>query len=45
MIANLLFDSIDSFQTAFMPHAAEIMADIPNYTATEPVVQLSEVLR
>jgi uncharacterized protein (TIGR02118 family) len=40
---HLTFDSVSAFQQAFGPHAGEIMADIPNYTNTQPVVQISEV--
>jgi len=43
VIAHLSFDSVDAFQSAFAPHAPEIMADIPNYTTIEPVIQISEV--
>ena len=42
-LGHLLFDSVDSFQKAFAPHAKDIMADIPNYTKIEPVIQVSEV--
>ena len=42
-ICNLHFDSVEAFQAAFGPHAAEIMGDIPNYTDAQPVVQISEV--
>jgi len=42
-IGYLLFDSVESFQKGFNPHAAEIMADIPNYTNTQPVIQVSEI--
>jgi uncharacterized protein (TIGR02118 family) len=31
------------FQTAFAPHAQAILADIPNYTNTQPTIQISEV--
>lgn len=41
---HLFFDSVDAFQAAFGPHAAEIMADIPNYTDLAPVIQISEVV-
>jgi uncharacterized protein (TIGR02118 family) len=37
------FDSTDAFQTVFAPHAQAILADIPNYTDTQPIVQISEV--
>ena len=42
-VGTLTFDSVAAFQQAFGPHAAEIMGDIPNYTNTTPVVQISEV--
>jgi len=42
-IGHLLFDSVEAFQSGFGPHAAEIMADIPNYTNTQPVIQISEI--
>jgi uncharacterized protein (TIGR02118 family) len=41
--AHLLFDSMETFQQAFSPHAQAIMADIPNYTTLQPIIQLSEV--
>jgi hypothetical protein len=34
---------VPAFQQAFAPHVAEIMGDIPNYTNTTPVLQISEV--
>jgi uncharacterized protein (TIGR02118 family) len=37
-------DSVESFQAGFGPHAAEIMADIANYTDLAPVMQISEVV-
>ena len=42
-MGHLLFDSVESFQAAFAPHAATIMADIPNYSTVQPVIQISEV--
>ncbi len=41
--AHLHFDSVEAFQGAFGPHAGPIMADVPNYTNTTPVIQISEV--
>jgi uncharacterized protein (TIGR02118 family) len=38
------FDSVEAFETAFSPHAAEIQGDIPNYTRIRPVLQISEVM-
>jgi uncharacterized protein (TIGR02118 family) len=40
---HLLFDSVQTFQTSFAPHAQEIMEDIPKYTNSEPVVQIGEI--
>lgn len=42
-MGHLLFESAESFQKAFEVHAATIMADIPNYTNLQPLIQLSEV--
>jgi uncharacterized protein (TIGR02118 family) len=42
-VCHLHFDSVEAFQGAFAPHAAEIMGDIANYTDVQPVVQISEV--
>ena len=43
-VGNLLFDSVEDFQNSFGPHAAEIMGDIPNYTAITPIIQISDVV-
>lgn len=42
-MGHLYFDSVEAFQAAFGPHAAAIMADIPNYTNVQPTIQVSEV--
>jgi len=42
-MGHLYFDSAEAFQTAFGPHAAAIMADIPNYTDIQPTIQISDV--
>ena len=42
-MGHLYFDSPDAFQTAFAPHAQAIMADIPNYTNSQPTIQIGEV--
>ncbi len=36
--------TLEIFQTAFGPHAAEIRADVANYTDIEPIVQFSETV-
>ncbi|MHA7923966.1 MAG: EthD family reductase [Marinobacter sp.] len=43
-MGHLYFDSLDQFQTAFGPHAKEILGDIPNFTNVQPTVQISEVI-
>jgi len=43
-MCHFLFDSAENFAAAFMPHAAELQGDMPNYTDAEPVIQISEVV-
>jgi uncharacterized protein (TIGR02118 family) len=40
---HLLFDSVQTFQVSFAPHAKEIMEDIPKYTNSEPLLQIGEI--
>lgn len=42
-MGHLLFDSATDFQASFGPHAQTIIADIPKYTNSEPIIQISEV--
>jgi uncharacterized protein (TIGR02118 family) len=42
-LGHLFFDSVDAFQAAFAQHSGAILADIPNYTNTQPTVQISQV--
>jgi len=42
-IGHILMESPQSFQTEFPKHVQKFMADIPNYTAIEPVIQVSEI--
>lgn len=37
-------DSVEAFDAAFGPHAKEILADVPNYTDLQPVMQISDVV-
>ena len=43
-MCHVFCDSVESFQTAFGPHAKEILGDIRNYTDIAPVMQISEVV-
>jgi uncharacterized protein (TIGR02118 family) len=40
---HIYCESVQAFQAAFGPHVKEIMADIPNYTPIQPIIQFSEV--
>jgi len=44
-IGYLYFDKLSAYQNSFGPNAEKIVGDIPNYTNTQPVVQISEVLQ
>jgi uncharacterized protein (TIGR02118 family) len=39
----LSFDSMESFQAAFLPHAQAVMADLVNFTNEQPSLQFSDV--
>ena len=43
VFGHLYFESVGAFQEAFMPHAAQIVGDVPNYTNSEPTIQISAV--
>ena len=42
VIANLVFESVETMQVVLAEHSATLMADIPNYTNVQPVIQVSE---
>jgi uncharacterized protein (TIGR02118 family) len=42
-LGHLVFESLETFQAAFGPHAQTILADIPRFTNTQPTIQISEV--
>ena len=42
-VCHLLFDSVNAFQTAFDQHSPAILADIPNYTNSQPTIQIGQV--
>ena len=44
-IGHLYFKSMEEFQTGFFTHAAEMTADIPNFTDVTPQVQISEIVK
>jgi uncharacterized protein (TIGR02118 family) len=42
-VCTLLFDSVADLQAGMAAHAAELMADVPNFTNIQPTIQVSEV--
>ncbi|WP_372598680.1 EthD family reductase [Amphritea sp.] len=42
-VGHLTFDSVEAFQNSFGPHAEKILGDAPNYTNTQPQIQISEI--
>lgn len=42
-IGHLSFDSLEAFMTAFLPVADALQGDIPNYTNSQPTIQIGEV--
>ncbi len=42
-MGHLYFESLAAFEAAFLPHAQALLADVPNYTNIQPVIQISEV--
>ena len=43
-VGNLYFNSVAEFEKSFGPNADKIMGDAPNYTNSEPVILVSEVI-
>jgi uncharacterized protein (TIGR02118 family) len=43
VIANLIYDSMDAFVEAFMPHMEELQGDIHKFTNVQPIIQFSEI--
>jgi len=42
-LCHLRFDSVEAFQKAFGPNAAQIQNDIANYTDVQPIIQISDI--
>ena len=42
-MGHLFFESLEAFLAAFVPNAAALGNDIPNYTNVQPTIQISEV--
>lgn len=42
-IGHLVYESLDTFQQAFAPHAQKLLGDIPNFSNVQPQIQISEI--
>jgi uncharacterized protein (TIGR02118 family) len=42
-MCHFVCDTAEAFLAAFLPHAAELQADMINYTDMEPIIQVSEI--
>ncbi len=43
-ICTFLFDSVEVFMELFAAHSAALLADVPNYTDIQMVIQIGEVV-
>jgi uncharacterized protein (TIGR02118 family) len=43
-IGHMYFDSMADFAAGFVPHIPKFNADIPNYTNSTPVAQISRIM-
>jgi len=43
-VASIPIESVSEFQALFLQHGTAILADIPNYTNIEPIVQFDEIV-
>ena len=43
VLCHLRFDSVESYETARGPHAAEIRNDVAKYSSEAPIIQFSDV--
>ncbi|WP_247236761.1 EthD family reductase [Telluribacter sp. SYSU D00476] len=42
LIGSLNFETLDQLQQAMNTHSAELIADIPNFTNVQPIMQVSQ---
>jgi uncharacterized protein (TIGR02118 family) len=42
-MGHLYFESVQAFEAAFAVHGEAIVADVPNYTNVQPIIQISDV--
>jgi len=44
ILLHMYVDNLESFGAEFQEHAAALMADIPNFTNIQPVIELDEAV-
>lgn len=44
VIGQLICSSLEAFQSGMAKHGQEILGDIPNFTDTQPTLQISDVV-
>ena len=44
-VAHLEFETMDAYEKAFAHAGDELIADVPNYTDIEPIIQTNEVVK
>lgn len=42
-MGHMLYETVEDFQSVFARHGEALLADIPNFTNTRPVIQISAV--
>ncbi len=42
-MGHILYDSVEAFQAVFAQHGPALLADIPNFTNVQPIIQISDV--
>lgn len=42
-MGHMLYETVEDFQSVFAKHGEALLADIPNFTNTQPVIQISAV--
>lgn len=44
-MGHFIAESVPAFMNAFGPHVPALMADLPNFTDTQPTIQFSEIVK
>ncbi|HEX7884022.1 MAG TPA: EthD family reductase [Afipia sp.] len=44
-MGHILYESVEAFQAVFAQQGAAFLADIPNFTNAQPVIQISSVMQ